>query len=223
MTTDKSKESLLEQLEEAYSNISDLLNKINSLNDLTKNIEIVTNTFFKQYKELLDTNQLKSIYEENTDAVKKIQENADKVTDTIKNLTYYKDLVSNEIEGFSQKFNTFDEELRKLKNSLSDVDKKLSNIINETEKRTKRANNDVEKTLKLLEVTVELNKYEMLEKRIADNNRMLKEIQNSLNKSNNFYPKKSKPNDILKNSDNKQLPNNSQKRIDRVTIENKNN
>jgi len=199
MPNDKNKEMVLAQLEDAYNNIYELLNKINSLNDITKSIETVTNAFFKQYKDLLNTDQLKNMYEENSDAVKIVEENSNKVAATIKNLTYYKDLINNEVDGFSKRFSTFEDELRKMKNSISEVDKKLSNIINETEKRIRRSNHDVDRTLKLLEVTTELNKYDAIMKTLNENNRLLKEINSNLNKPNDFNPKKIKKNDILIN------------------------
>jgi hypothetical protein len=198
MPTNKNNEMILAQLEDAYNNISELLEKINSLNDLTKSIETVTNNFLVQYKQLLNTEQLKNMYDENLDAVKKIEENASKVTTTIKNLTYYKDLINNETEGFSKRFLAFEDELKKVKVSISDVDKKLSGIINETEKRIRRNNHDVDRTLKLLEVTAELTKYDELSKKVLENNCLLKEIEKSINASNNnAYNKRNNNNDVL--------------------------
>jgi hypothetical protein len=180
-------DELSKKIEESHKKMLILLDEIGGFKNIFSNFSEQIETAKTQYNELFKIEKFNDLKKNNDLLLKKMQEDIKKIDENMSIIETYKKLTDEQINIFVKRIHTYEDDHKKMRQAMNDIDNKLSFILTKIDKRE---NSIFEKSMKvdqLFSANVELQNYSELLKLQKDNNRLLKKLLdlNKINESNN--------------------------------------
>lgn len=169
-------DELTKKIEDSHKKMLLLLDEIGGFKSIFSSFSDQVEAAKAQYNDLFKIEKFSELKKNNDALLKKVQEDVKKIDENMSIIETYKKLTDEQINIFVKRIHTYEDDHKKMRQAMNDIDNKLSFILT---KMDKRENSVYEKSIKvnqLFEANAELQNYSELLKLQKDNNRLLKKL-----------------------------------------------
>jgi hypothetical protein len=169
-------EDIALRIEETYKKLQEVINMIGSLKDIAEDIQKATDNIKRIYSETLKADKLSEVQKDNKKAFEAMAADVKKIDETLESISVLRIQAQDSIKMYGQRISNYEDSVRKNKELAQKIDVKLTTIVDALEKQRKVNERDYGRVVKLVEATVEIEKYDELIRLQKENNTLLQKL-----------------------------------------------
>jgi hypothetical protein len=200
-------DELGKKIEETYNELLLAIKKINVLSETIDGLKTTTTEIINQYTQTIDQSKLEKTRASSEKALNAMLNDIRKVEEQMSGFEVIKQTLEDSFELFTKRMASLEDNIKKTKGPIQEIDQKLIKYIKEAEKNNLIGLKRLTQAATLVDAKEEIQKYDKLLELEKENNKLLKQllakesVKPIISKEENFKLNGGKPkaDNILKN------------------------
>lgn len=192
-------DELGKKIEETYNELLLAIKKINVLSETIDSLKTTTTEIINQYTQTIDQSKLEKTRASSEKALNAMLNDIRKVEEQMSGFEVIKQTLEDSFELFTKRMTSLEDNIKKTKGPIQEIDQKLIKYIKEAEKNNLIGLKRLTQAATLVDAKEEIQKYDKLLELEKENNKLLKQllakesVKPIISKEENFKANSSKP------------------------------
>jgi len=172
---------ITEGIQAAYDQLSETINEIGHLKELTSKLTIATEDMKHLFDDVLNNRKLNEFKENNAQASNSVKANVEKIDRDLSNLLVNRQLFVDYLESSKEMISKFQTKVDEEAKDIADLMKKIGVLTANIKLDQQKTKGELQKASKTLEAAGVTSKYDKLNGKLMDMDERLKKIESLLN------------------------------------------
>lgn len=169
-------DELGKKIEETYNELLIAIKKINTLSETIEGLKSTTTDIINQYTQTIDQSKLDKIKSSSEKALNTMVKDIKVIEDQMISFEVVKQTIEDSIELFTSRMSSLEDNLKKTKGPIQEIDQKIIKHIKEAEKNNALGLKRFNQASALIDAKEEIKRYDKLLELEKENNRLLKQL-----------------------------------------------